>query len=224
MFTNNNISSLSLLVLDGLCQPAAPTQPAGPFLILLPRTSFLKGFPKSLVAGLAELGQNDISRSGVIQCFKEQLAQGTSSWRAIPFSQSLSILFLKLDSSMLAQGLGRRSSRSRSYIQEAEGWGCGGGGRGMKRRLSLCITGKDLKVRKKYLTQPMIKNSLEKYAYLFKKRIIILFNSGLFETCFFTYFIQRIISFTYRLFKTDFIDVFQDDCFLMINHFSSGFY
>lgn len=70
----------------------------------------------------------------------------------------------------------------------------------------------------------MIKNSLEKYAYLFKKRIIILFNSGLFETCFFTYFIQRIISFTYRLFKTDFIDVFQDDCFLMINHFSSGFY
>lgn len=70
----------------------------------------------------------------------------------------------------------------------------------------------------------MIKNSLEKYAYLFKKRIIILFNSSLFETCFFTYFIQRIISFTYRLFKTDFIDVFQDDCFLMINHFSSGFY
>lgn len=35
----------------------------------------------------------------------------------------------------------------------------------------------------------MIKNGLENYAYLFKKRIIILFNSGLFETCFFTYLI-----------------------------------
>lgn len=83
----------------------------------------LEGFSKSLVAGLAELGQNDIFRPGGISCFKEQLAEGTSSWRAIPFSQSPSILFPKFDSSMLAQGLGRCSSRNRSYIQESEGWG-----------------------------------------------------------------------------------------------------
>lgn len=70
---------------------------------------------------------------------------------------------------MLAQGLGRCSSRSRSYIQETEGWGCGGGGRGMKRRLFLCIIGKELKGGKKYLTLPMMKNGLEKYAYLFEK-------------------------------------------------------
>lgn len=102
------------------------SQGVEPFLALFPPSSPLsEGLPKSFAACLAELGQDGFCRPSGSECFEEQLAGGPRSWHAAPFARSLSRSLPKFYSSMLAQGLGRHSSKA----------GGVGSGKGRRRRM-----------------------------------------------------------------------------------------